>query len=166
MPVSLKLAFTALLLPFSSLLCPSLPFPAHPFPSLPFASRLRSDFAAKITSSMRIQTCQFSLTKGALIKRTLWILRIYFFLYAKKFDKKLGLINQPTATNGLIEVFPICCLCPFRAWQSWLWIKDLDFSLPLQLSYIKNKHCEVLVSCSDWVDLIELHDAICCQKLS
>ena len=92
--------------------------------------------------------------------KSLEIFRIYFFLYTKKFDKKLGLINQPTATNGLIEVFPICCLCPFRAWQSWLWIKDLDFSLPLQLSYIKNKHCEVLVSCSDWVDLIdfiELH---------
>ena len=32
--------------------------------------------------------------------------------------------------------------------------------------YMRNKHCEVLVSCSDWVDLIELHDAICCQKLS
>ena len=34
--------------------------------------------------------------------KSLEIFRIYFFLYSKKFNKKLGLINQPTATNGLM----------------------------------------------------------------
>ena len=44
-----------------------------------------------------------------------------------------------------------------------------ESTLRIQSGYVfnLNKHCEVLVSCSDWVDwidFIELHDAICCHK--
>ena len=51
---------------------------------------------------------------------------------------------------------------------------DLVSRMELQKTSIreafnKNKHCEVLVSCSnwvDWIDLIELHALESCQKLS
>ena len=38
--------------------------------------------------------------------KSLEIFRICFFLYTKKFDKKLGLINQPIATKGLTIIVP------------------------------------------------------------